>query len=352
MADTTTETRTEARPYEPSWINRFTHWVDQLSVPGWVVYVGLGLALALVQILILWWEGGLKHTALLPVIVFNALVMPYILALVHLLDSQAVTALDVMRPTLTITDQEFDDLQCRLSTMPFRTTLGAAVILMAFLLLSEWLGSVPVRYAALDDLPVFRGVYHILDKGVAFAFGPFFYHTIVQLRSVNAIYTRHTRINLFDMKPLYAFSRLTATTAGGLIIPVHGWMLINPDLLSDPLGLGMTVLITVLAVLVFVWPLVGAHGLMETEKERMLHDLDLQFEAVFAKFNQRFRDDDFEGTELLNGTITSLEIQHNKIKSIPTWPWRPETFRSVISAIVLPLVLRVLQFLVERAFDS
>jgi hypothetical protein len=321
-------------------------------VPAWAVYAALGLGLILFQLVLLWWEGGMQQTTLLPVIVFNALVVPYIVALVHLLDHQAVGALDSMRPALTITDRQYDDLRRKLSTMPSRATMGVAVILIAFLLFTEWMGNVPVRYAALDDLPVFRIVYHVIDKGVAFVFGPFFYHTIVQLRLVNTIYTKHTRINLFDMKPLYAFSKLTATTAAGLIIPVHGWMLINPDLLSDPLGLGMTVLITILAVLAFVWPLVGAHRLMEAEKERLLHDLDLRFEGVFAVFNQRLRDDDLEGTEGLNGTINSLEIQHTKIKAIPTWPWRADTFRSVLSAIVLPLVLRILQFLVDRAFNG
>jgi hypothetical protein len=132
------------------------------------------------------------------------------------------------------------------------------------------------------------------------------------------------------------------------------WMLINPELLADPFSLGMTVSFTILAVAVFVWPLVGAHRLMETEKERMLHAIDLQFGAVFAMFNQRFRDndnDDYSAIGRLSGTISSLEIQYRKIKAIPTWPWRPETVRSVTTAIALPLVLMILQFLVEQALD-
>ena len=348
MADTTTDVRTQARPYEPSWINRFAYWVDQMPVHKWVVYVGLGLVLVLVQLLLLWLEGGLQFGALLPVIVFNALVIPYVLALIHVLDNQAVTALNAMRPTLEITEPEYDELQYGLSAMPSRAILVVGLTLVVFLILTERLGAVPVRYAALDDLPVFRIVYHVIDKGIAFVFGPFFYHAIAQLRLVNSIYSNHTRINLFDLKPLYAFSKLTATTAIGLLIPVHGWMLINPDLLSDPLGLGMTVLITVLAVAIFVWPLVGAHQLMQTEKERLLRKLDLQFEAVFAMFNQRFNDGDLTATKGLDGTIASLEIQHARIQAIPTWPWRPETFRSVLTAIVLPLALRMLQFLVEQ----
>jgi hypothetical protein len=351
MADTTTEIRIKARPYNPSWIDRFTNWVGNLPMREWVFYVGLGLGLISIQMLFLWLDGGLQFDALLPVIVFNALVFPYSVALIHLLDNQAVTALNSMRPTLAITEPVFDDLRYKLSTMPSGATFIVGLTLAACLILTERLGAVPARYAALDDLPVFRIVYHVIDKSIPFVFGPFIYHTIAQLRLVNTIYTNHTRINLFDIKPLYAFSKLTGSTAAGLTIPVYGWMLINPELLSSPLSLGAIVAFTILGVAVFVWPLLGAHRLMEMEKERMLRDLDLQFGAVFAMLNQRVHDDDYSAIEGLNGTISSLEIQHRTLTAIPTWPWRPETVRSVLTAIGLPPVLRILQSLVEQAFD-
>jgi hypothetical protein len=128
-------------------------------------------------------------------------------------------------------------------------------------------------------------------------------------------------------------------------------MLINPELFTDAVIFGIIVMFTVLAVSVFVWPLYGVHRLVEMEKQRALREIDLQFEAVFAMFNQRFHEDDYSAIERLNGTISSLEIQHRKIEAIPTWPWRPETAGSVLTAIALPLVLRIIQFLVERVFD-
>ena len=35
--------------------------------------------------------------------------------------------------------------------------------------------------------------------------GVLVYHTLHQLRTVDVIYTKHTRINLFQQGPLYAF---------------------------------------------------------------------------------------------------------------------------------------------------
>jgi hypothetical protein len=315
----------------------------------WIFYVGVGIVLMLIQMLLLWLEGGMRFALLVPIIVFNAVMIPYSLALIHVLDNQAVAALDSMKPTLAIPEPQFDDLRYRLSTMRSRPPFVVGLALAVFLVLTEWTGTVPARYAALADLPLFAIVYHVIDKTIAFVYGPFLYHSIAQLSLVHAVYSKHTRIILFDLKPLYAFSRLTAFTAAGLTMPVYGWVLINPELSTDPLSLVAMVAFTILGASTFLWPLVGAHGLMEKEKESLLREIDLRFEAVFAVFNQRIHDGDYPAADQLNGTIASLEIQHGKIKAIPTWPWRPETARLAMTALALPPVFRALQCLIEQA---
>jgi hypothetical protein len=127
-------------------------------------------------------------------------------------------------------------------------------------------------------------------------------------------------------------------------------MLINPELLSNPVSLGFVVLVTILALAVFIWPLLGIHRLMETEKEKELQDIDRRFETVFEKFNRGLEGDDSTAVEKLNGTISSLQVQHQRISDIPTWPWKLETARFAFTAIALPLLLTVLQFLVLQAF--
>ena len=53
----------------------------------------------------------------------------------------------------------------------------------------------------------------------------------------------------------------------------------------------------------------------------------------------------------MNRTITSLEFQYRRIRDIPTWPWRAETARLVLTAIAIPLVLMVLQYFVLQALN-
>lgn len=339
------------RPYKPSWIDHFNDWVEQLPVPAWVFYGGLGLGLILVQVLFLWLDGGLaKAEVLLPLSIYNAFLIAFGLGLIQLLDHQAVTALDSMRPSLEMTEPEFDDFQYRLSTMPSSTALIVGLAMLVFLIISELLWIEPVRFAALEQLPIFTIVFQVVDKIPAIVFGVFIYHTFRQLRLVNAINSHYVRVRLFNLGPLRAFSRLTATTAVGLVVGVYGWMLINPDLLADPRSLVSVGALTILAIAVFVWPLYGGHRLMEMEKQRALHEIALHFETVSAKLDQQLREDDYSKIERLNGTIASLEIRYKRVATIPTWPWRPETARLVLSAIALPLILTILQLIAAQVF--
>jgi hypothetical protein len=314
---------------------------------AWIIYVGLGLVLALIQLLFLWLDGGLLAVELLPVIVFNGFAVSFVMALIRLLDDQAVTAVNSVRPVLDLTRPEFKNFEYRLSTMPFLPPLIAGLIAMVMTILIPLVSIEPIRYAALEQLPVFTVVYHIIDKGSAFLFGAFIYHTIRQLRLANSISSNHLHINLFQLEPLQAFSRLSASSAVGLVVFVYIWMLINPDLFTDPAVLAFIVVISIMAFSVFAWPLWGVHKLLEMEKEKELHKIDLHFNAVFSIFNQRIQDEDYAGSDNLNGMITSLEIQQRKIKAIPTWPWRPE----LLTVIALPVAIRIIQFLIERAID-
>jgi hypothetical protein len=347
MAKTTAKGKAQ---FKHSLIDRFQDWVERLPVRALIFYVVVGIVLILVQILFLWLDGALQVEQLLPILIFNALAIPGVLGLMHLLDHQAVTALNSMRPVLDMTESEIDKYEYELSNMRSLTPLLVGLILVVSLILSEQVLPVPVRYAAMEQMPVFAVVYHVIDKATAFFMGVFVYHTIRQLRLVNAINSSRIRINLFNLGPLKAFSRLTALTAVGLVLGVYGWMLINPELMKESFNVVFVVLFTILAVLVFVLPLYSVHRLMEKAKEGELDEIDLRFEAVFSKFNKGFLDDDDSAVKRLNRTIASLEIQHRRVNDIDTWPWGSETVRFALSVIALPLVLTILRFLVEEAF--
>ena len=43
-------------PYDPSWLDRFSAWVNRLPGPPWLSYLGIWLILFLFQSLVMWLE--------------------------------------------------------------------------------------------------------------------------------------------------------------------------------------------------------------------------------------------------------------------------------------------------------
>ena len=150
--------------YKPSWIDRFNSWAETLPVNIWIFHLVFGIVLILVQILFLWVDRGLNAQELLPVIIFNGFAVPFLLALIYLLDNQAVTTLTSMKPMLEMTEGEYENYEYRLANMPFLTPLISGLTMFAFVILMERFFTTPIRYAALEQLPVFTIVFYIIDK--------------------------------------------------------------------------------------------------------------------------------------------------------------------------------------------
>jgi hypothetical protein len=210
-ADSMSETK--PRPYAPSWVDRFTAWVGRLPGPSWLYYLGIGLVLLLVQAIVLWIEGTFPIGTFLPVQGFLAGVIAFWLVLLHYLDERAGEALTTLRPALKASEEEYRRLCYQVTTLPARPTLLASLaILIGFIVIEHAIfRSLPSSFDALATSPISWALLYFIYRLLWWIFGTFIYHTIHQLREINRIFTRHTRINLFRMKPLYAFSSVTAS---------------------------------------------------------------------------------------------------------------------------------------------
>ena len=338
--------------YKPSWFDQLNNWIETLALNMWVFHLILGISLVILQVVLLWLEAGSVSTELLPIIFFNSFAIPYLLVLLLLLDNQAGRAFGLMRSVLDFSDRDFDQYAYSLVNMPALGPLIAGFVLTVLTILTPLVSIEPVRYSALQQLPIYSAVFHIIDKCSAFLLGVLIYHTIRQLRLVSTINSHYLRINLYQLEPVQSFSRLTGSTALSLLVFVYVWMLINPELFTDPVLIGYLVIFTLIAVFVFVWPLWGIHRMIEAEKKKALHELDLRFEVIFNQFNDSVDRGDFAANESVNGTILSLQVQQSRLSAVQTWPWRVETARLVLTAIALPLMVMLLQYFILQALNG
>lgn len=338
----------QPRPYAPSWVDRFTKWVAQRPEPPWLIYLGLGLLLLVVQAAAKWIEGAYPIGTLPPELLFFAAVMPFFLAQFHLLNDTAGAALATLRPILEASEEEYDELCYRLTMLPVRPTLlaGLAMLITSILLDVFWAN--PVDLDAMATSPISTALAYLVYKSVWWTFGTLAYHAVHQLRWINRILTAHTRINLFQMGPVYAFSKLAALTAVGLAIPTYGYFLGGSDALLDPIVLVQFFLILALAIVVFVWPLLGIHRLLAREKARLLGEANLRLEAAIVELHRLLDNGKLEGMTDLNTAMANLEMERKALKRISTWPWESETVSLLVTALAMPLGLWILQFFLQR----
>ena len=346
--DDQVKAESESRPYAPSWLDRFNAWLARLPGPSWAYYLGIWLVLVLLQIAALWGEGAYPVGTFLTNHTVIAGLIPFLLALSLFLDNKAGAALATLRPAMKVSEEEYRRLRYQLTTLPAHPTLLVSLLGVASIVLLNVALESFSDFGGLGAFPISRTLIYLTYISAWWVVAAFLYHTVHQLRTINLIYTHYTRVNLFKMRPLYGLSGLTAITGVSLTAITFGWMVINPELWGDLISMVIVLPITVLAFAAFIWPLLGIHRLLEEGKGRLLDECSLRIEAAIAELHRRVDSKGLEGMDDLNKTISSLEIERNLLERIPTWPWRPETVRLLITALALPLGLWFIQYVLQR----
>jgi hypothetical protein len=346
------ETQNQKTSYSPSWVDRLTDWIEKLPGSSWFYYLGLSVIILSLQAIAMWIEGAAPFGRIFQFQVFFAGVMAFFLALFYYLDKWAGSALEKLKPELIVGEGKYQDLHFQLTTLPMGLAILASLIMLALNFISELITG-PYLPDVLISYPISANLMRVIYLVCWILFGAFMYHTIHQLKTINHIYTKHTDINLFRMRPMYAFSNLSAFTAGSFAVIIYGFIAVNPGVeLNDPVILVWILIFIITALVTFVWPQLGMHRLQVAEQERLLDEAYIRMEKAVARLHQQVDDGELKDMEELNFAITSLDIEVNSIRSVRTWPWEPETLQILVTALALPLGLWFIQLVLERIFGN
>lgn len=340
--------------YRPSLINKLSRRVTQLPGPSASFYIGLGAALVIAQMVVLWVEGANPLQTFHIAQAFLVGAIAFMLASFQYFDFRTATAMSQTRPALTIAEAEYRELEFRLTTLPAGRPFVSAVVSIGILLLSERFGT-PYWLEPLAPYPIsmlFVRFIYIVSWGV---FGVLVYQTLHRFALINRIYSQYTQINLFRKQPLYALSNLTAWMAVSVTILPIGFLLSNniTDLaLLDPAALIVVVGIQLIAFLSFIWPQIGIRRLQREEKDRLLDEVNQRYEKAFLELHRRIDEGELDKTQDLHATLTLLEKELARVKRMSIWPWEPETVRWLITALILPIGVMILQLILQRVLGS
>ena len=338
-----------ARPYSPSWLDHTTLWIRRLPISGWLFYLLLTLVLVLIETVPKWLDGTYQTGVFLPFHVVLAATIAFILAVHRYLIDSVGAVKNTFRAVFDGDEAKLEDVLYQLTTSPARATLrwslgSIAIASLCWVLLGD---SLP-RYVMLSTSPLAALVDYLITAITWALIGALSRFSIHMIQVLNYYLVRRAHIDIFKLGSLYAFSGLTGRLAIAFLLGNYIWYLTNPapaDLsVWGAWRLLTTIALALVAVAVFVWPLIGVHHVLEMQKRQLLELNAQQVRAVMSRVYRMLDTGELGDLAALKNATDSLTAEQNTLEKLPTWPWHQDTLRLVSTVLVLPL----LAYLVER----
>lgn len=336
-----------ARPYAPSWYDRFQDRIDDLPLPAWASYLIVCLVTAAILNAGIWLTGFAPIGTIDPYVNSGAIYLVIGYAGMHYLDKAAARAWGDFRGMTRLSGVEADRYAYELTTMPARPALLASVfglVIAAVFVVSQY-----GRPFDMDGEPaLFLGAVAISTAGFI-GTAAAFYHAIHQLQTISRAHGFIASIDPLHQGPLHAFARVTAGT--GILLLTIGYLALPtvPHAQDNPVVVVMAVASIIVAIACFVIPLNGIHEAIAAEKARRLAVVGGLVSTVLADIHRRAEQRDLVDADGLDKQLTSLLVERDLIARAPTWPWDPETLRGFSAAIVIPVGLWLVYRFLERA---
>ena len=335
-----------AIPYKPNWIHRFFAWVNRLPIPPWIFYLMILFTGGVIQHLYAW------RREILEVGQFNLFLALSGIWLVeqlyyfgHLNPQISRQALDEIRPLLDLDDEGF-----KLISYEFMITPSSPPVIVPLLgFLFGLIFAAALRPNSPDinfAFPEFIFLSWGLTQAMTFIS---FYAIVRQLGMVNTVIAKVVKVDIYSIKSIYGFSRLTASIGIAIIVIAFlTSLLLGHQHIDNAIMVGFYLAFLILALAVFILPLTEINRRLREEKSRLLKIVNSHIEDAFERVRTDFQSNELELMPSLHVGIEILFKEKALLESIPTWPWAPNTFRGFLAAVFSPLFVWLLQQILGR----
>lgn len=335
-----------------SWLDVFTDLVDAAPVPRWVVYAAIFAGGAAAVHIAEWADGTLPFPEIAPSVLIGTVFPAVIPWSMQVLDGVAVRALQTLGPALDLDTTRQEALADELTRTPAVASailglVGVVAGLMSVL-------DAPAGWGLRSDSTALAWTAALALSAVTLALLlGFLGHIIHQLRVVDRVHRRSVRVDLFRLAPLYAFATLTSRTGIVLLaITVFGIgaiSLTSGGLLALAASdVVTTIVVIAIAIACFIVPLLGLHDRIGVEKDRRLAEANATLETALVEVHRRIAAGEIDAAGKLNDAVAAANAAVLAVSRVSTWPWRPETLRGFLSAVLLPVGLWLLFELLRR----
>jgi hypothetical protein len=333
-------------PYKPNWIHRFFAWVNRLPFPPWLFYLSILFTGGVIQHLYAWMKGILEVGHFNLFLALSGIwLVEQLYYFGHLNPQIARQALDEIRPLLDLDDEGYKLLSYEFLIVPASPPLIVPILgfLFGLLFAATLRPHAPeINFA----FPEFIFLSWGFTQVMAFIS---IYAIIRQLGTVNKVIAKTLKVDIYNLKPLYGFSRLTASIGVAIIVIAFlTSIILGHQHIESAVAVVFYVSFLILALAVFVLPLTEINRRLREEKIRLLKIVNTQIEETFERVRIDIRSSELDHMPSLHVGVEIMLKEKSLLESIPTWPWAPSTFRGFIAALSSPLFVWLLQQLLGR----
>jgi len=330
-----------------SWIDNLVVWIDRLPGPNLLFYLAGILINALIINAVFWIDGSLPVGQVNKYITAFAIFVLYWIALYQYLTGVAARALEAFLPLIDQEHSNLAQIRSRLLALPRAWGISALLLGFAFAVLSI-LGE-PQSYGTLVPKTALVQWADVVITG--FLSATFFcviIRSFRQLQTVRRLHEQAVNINLLHLAPAHAFAKLTASTGIGIILLLIFSYIYEPSSIDTVLFLTSSAATGLIAIAVFIVPLIGIRSKLETAKEELLDKNSVLIQTATEALHEDILDGRYDNVKDKEAAIGALTVERELYKAIPTWPWDTSVVRGFTSALLLPIVLWIVTRLLER----
>jgi hypothetical protein len=90
------------------------------------------------------------------------------------------------------------------------------------------------------------------------------------------------------------------------------------------------------------------HNMLAAEKALQQAELARRIDTAIGEIKRRMDAGEVAEMEHMKNSMESLTMAQGVLDRVPTWPWQADTIRAIATALLLPIVLWLIQRVLER----
>lgn len=320
-----------------SWYDHLESILVKLPGPYWLVWIVISLLLFGLPLILLTYSTGLPISGIDPLVFVSIAQGTYFAILIRYIDNHALNSFQELRPILKFSSDELERVRFKLEYLPAWPTFSLSLLIFAGIVLQIRFFGLPFDLASTHSgLLIFTSFIYCF---VWIMNGIILFHLYQRARIMNNILTERSDLSLFQQGGIHTYSLQGTRFAMLFMVMPFVWIFLDPGYPS----LIIAIVFGMIALLSFMYPILGVHRVLDRQKKDLLAAISTRLEEEISLIVSAK-----DTTDPTSYKVDHIEKAHSIVSRYSTWPWSPGTFRQLIAAIMLPIVVWLLQYFLGR----